>query len=436
MRDGGEKQAWKVTALTDEGVTVYASPDPKHIFVSSPSVLAFPSGRLVAVVDLVGPGVRKLPGDKGQLASSRHWVQGKIFVSRDEGQSWAFKGDFPFCQARLFLHGNTLYLLGHCGTVMIMRSSDGGESWGKPAALTRESEPGICTMQCRGNILESDGRVYLAIMVQTDTAARGSANSSAAPVVMRADVSSNLMNAGSWSFSQPVTPFRDLVPFGRLDYGGLPFFNVKSADQDSDVGGGRWAGRMGWGDPVLQRITDPDHAWHDAKGITLHLLARAYTHRSNFAGLARIREDASGAMELSLQSTPARKNVAFLPIPGGHLRFDVLHDDVSGLYWLLSAQTTDSMIRPKRLPKERIGLPCDESARLQLHFSRNLVDWCFAGLVCVSDAEGESLSCGGMAIGGNDLSVLTAVGAGGSNSPDDAVRIVHQRIADFRDLAY
>ena len=63
------------------------------------------------------------------------------------------------------------------------------------------------------------------------------------------------------------------------------------------------------------------------------------------------------------------------------MKFHLLYDEVSRLYWLLSTQATDSMRRAERLPADRFGLPDNERQRLQLHFSRNMIDWNFAGLV-------------------------------------------------------
>ena len=40
-----------------------------------------------------------------------------------------------------------------------------------------------------------------------------------------------------------------------------------------------------------------------------------------------------------------------------------------------------------RLPEDRYNLPNNERRRLQLHFSKNMIDWCFAGLVAVGPAE-------------------------------------------------
>jgi photosystem II stability/assembly factor-like uncharacterized protein len=42
--------------------------------------------------------------------------------------------DFPFMHARPFAAGESLYVLGHAGDLMIIRSDDGGETWSPPAS--------------------------------------------------------------------------------------------------------------------------------------------------------------------------------------------------------------------------------------------------------------------------------------------------------------
>ncbi|MBN2712819.1 MAG: hypothetical protein JXR97_10375 [Planctomycetes bacterium] len=45
------------------------------------------------------------------------------------------------------------------------------------------------------------------------------------------------------------------------------------------------------------------------------------------------------------------------------------------------------MINHERMPSNRHGLPDNERRRLQLHFSTDMIDWCFAGLVAIGPEE-------------------------------------------------
>lgn len=116
-------------------------------------------------------------------------------------------------------------------------------------------------------------------------------------------------------------------------------------------------------------------------------------------------------------------------MPGGQMKFHVVYDENTKLYWLLSTQATDSMIRPERLPN-------NERRRLQLHFSKNMIDWCFAGLVTVGPVENASRHYASMAIDGDDLVILSRSGDERAKSAHDGNLITFHRIRDFRSLVY
>ena len=118
------------------------------------------------------------------------------------------------------------------------------------------------------------------------------------------------------------------------------------------------------------------------------------------------------------------------------MKFHVLYDDISQLYWLLSTQATDSMTQVCRLPENRYNLPNNERRRLQLHFSKNMIDWCFAGLVAVGEVEHASRHYASMAVDGEDIIVLSRSGDHRAKSAHDGNLITFHRIIDFRSLVY
>jgi hypothetical protein len=106
------------------------------------------------------------------------------------------------------------------------------------------------------------------------------------------------------------------------------------------------------------------------------------------------------------------------------------------LYWLLSSQSTDSMTRAERLPKERFDLPNNERHRLQLHFSKNCIDWCFAGLVCAGASPKQSRHYASMIISGEDLLVMSRSGDERAATAHNGNLITFHRISRFRELVY
>jgi hypothetical protein len=118
------------------------------------------------------------------------------------------------------------------------------------------------------------------------------------------------------------------------------------------------------------------------------------------------------------------------------MKFHILYDETTRLYWLLSTQVTDSMTRADRLPPERYNLPNNERRRLQLHFSKNCIDWCFAGIVAQGDTEKQSRHYASMVIEGDDLHILSRSGDEYAFDAHQTNFISFHTIRNFRNLIY
>ncbi len=436
MRNAGPREQWKIAPLSEEPAAVFSAQDTPDIHLNGPSLCALPSGRLVISVDQYGAGVVNLPGKKGKNPHFKNWLQGRLFTSNDQGKSWEGRHNYPFAHARLFRDANTLYVMGDAGSVQIAKSSDGGNTWSAPEDLTAKLAGGDSFVMAPTAVLFAQDHLYVAAMKIMDFRQKNGFGSVHAAVILRAPAGSNLMNAKKWDVLEPAVAFRDLLPEAGLDHFGVPFYRVPHPDRGESIAHRRWAEKMGWHDAHLVQINDPAHYWHDPKGRSFHLLAVADAHRSNLAVLAKITEDPEGKMSLGWETTPAGKKQVFLPLPGGNMKFHILYDEGSKLYWLVSNQMADSMTRADKLPGTREGLPCDEDRRLQLHFSKNLVDWSFAGLIYEARQPGEFCYDPCMAIRGNDLCVACLAGEAAPGAQHSATRIVLHTIPDFRDLAW
>jgi hypothetical protein len=137
-----------------------------------------------------------------------------------------------------------------------------------------------------------------------------------------------------------------------------------------------------------------------------------------------------------LETTPSGKKIVFVPCPGGQMKFHILYDEPTKLFWLLSSQSTDSMTRKERLPAERFDLPNNERHRLQLHFSKNCIDWCFAGLVSAGDSPKQSRHYASMAIDGDDLHIASRSGDTRAKDAHNGNLITFHTVRDFRSLIY
>lgn len=408
--------------LANDFVTVYASPDPDRVFCYTPGLARLDSGRLVATLDLGGPGLKK--GDP----------HGRIFTSDDHGRTWTPRGEFPFIHARPFVAGKSLYILGHSGDLRVIRSDDSGLTWSAAAKLTE----GQAWHQSACNVIYANGCVYLVMERRTGNAIKGWAVGELAPVLMRAKVDADLTRRASWTLASEL-PFRQTIPQVEtdpaVDFFGVPFFPA-AYPTGSLPAPHRNSAPLGWLETNVVQFHDPDHIWYDPQGHTFHLWARAHTGGSGYAALAKVVENADGTMTTQLETVPSGKKMLYVPCPGGQMRFHVLYDAPTKLYWLLSTQATDSMTRADRLGADRFNLPNNERQRLQLHFSKNMVDWCFAGLVATGASPKESRHYASMVVDGDDLQILSRSGDARAKSAHDGDLITLHTVRNFRQLVY
>lgn len=411
-----------VRPLANDFVTVCESPDPASIYCYTPGLVRLDSGRLVATMDFGGKGMMK--GEQ----------RGRIFVSDDHGKTWSKRGTFPFQHARPFSAGKALYVLGQSGDLMALRSDDDGETWCAPAKLTENQN----WHQSACNVWYANGCVYLVMERRVSQNIKSWPVGELAPVLMRGRTGADLTRRENWTFASELS-FHDTIPGiesdPAIDFFGVPFY-LSAYPQGALPAPNRNSAPIGWLETNVVQFTDPDHCWFDPKGKTFHLWARAHTGGTGYAAVAKVVEGEDGGMTTMLEKVPSGKTALFLPCPGGQMRFHVLYDAQTKLFWLLSSQATDSMTRADRLPPNRYNLPNNERHRLQLHFSRNMVDWCFAGLVATGATPGEGRHYASMAIDGEDLCVLSRSGDGRAKSAHDGNLITFHTVNNFRQLAY
>jgi len=414
--------------LADKFVKIYESPDPKQVYCYSPGIARCPTGRLIATMDQGGPGVGKLPGVKRKRG---RWLwRGKVFTSDDHGKTWVHRVDFPFMHARPFVAGNSVYVLGHMGDLSVIRSDDAGETWTEAKSLTT----GQSWHQAPCTVHYANGCVYLVMERRPTKVIRTWPVGELAPVLMRGKIGTDLTKRENWTFASELV-FRDIVKSDDLDWFGVPFYKVDPVKGRS-IAPRRSCAPMGWLETNVVQIVDPDHTWYDPKGKTFHLWMRAHTGGTGLAAIAKVVENDDGSMKTMVETVPSGKRVLWVPCPGGQMKFHILYDEPTKLYWLLSSQATDSMTRAEKLPANRYNLPNNERHRLQLHFSKNCIDWCFACLVAVGGSAKQGRHYASMVIDGKDLHVLSRSGDEKAKSAHDGNFISFHTVKGFRGLVY
>lgn len=305
---------------------VFRSPYPEDVYTYSPGICSLPSGRLIATMDLGGKGVGKMPGLKKQIGAS--FLQGKIFVSDDRGESWRHVADTPMRHARPFVSGNSVYVLGHANDLTIVRSDDEGETWGEPVALTN----GQIWHQAPCNVWYANNCVYLVMERQLPYVCKAWPVSILAPVLMRAKCSDDLTKIENWTFASEIC-CKDVIDLDKCNYFGMPFYTPKDGVTNKlTEDGRRHFTPPGWLETNVVQFTDPNHIWYDETGHTFHLWMRAHTGGIGMAAVAKVVENPDGTMTTMLENAPSGKPWVYVPCPGGQMKFHILYDEKNELF--------------------------------------------------------------------------------------------------------
>jgi len=178
------------------GIVIAHQPASSGQYIGSPSIAILPNGDYVASHDFFGP-------------ASSEFVQAitTVYRSSDQGRRWKkvseIRGAF---WSSLFVHHGALYLLGpdrHHGTVLIRKSTDGGETWTQPTG----TENGLLLkgmFHCAPMpVIEHNGRIWRAMETAHGPILEWGKRYGA--MMMSAPVDADLLNAKSWTTSNFLT---------------------------------------------------------------------------------------------------------------------------------------------------------------------------------------------------------------------------------------
>ncbi len=426
MRTGGVAADWKIIAISPALADVCRSPRPDQVWLGHPSLIALPGGRLVASLDLAGPGVKGLPGAKGRHPYSGHWMMGRILLSTDKGKTWTVRAEYPFHQARLFRVGSAVYLLGIGTGLRIMRSFDGGENWTKPSDIL--AEEGREYAQTAGSVLCTRSGVYLALW-ECAVHREGSRWGTGPwlPLVLRGSPHADLTHRKSWVRSERLAWARNVSGEpGVVSHSGMD--RDRGASDDSEAVFSSWTAAH------ILPVKNPGHPWHDPAEEPACLLAQTKSRGGQRVIAGRLVEDSAGAIRIDIPAaTPGACEVC-VSLPCGGFAYDVFYDDVSRAYWLVG----NAPFRRAVFRGSRHGLSIADSdarCRLALWFSHDLLSWQFAALLDRAVEQREVRHSPSLVAVGTSLYFLCCAGRGGLGRRAYTDRITFHEVTDFRELA-
>lgn len=178
-----------------EGIVVnYNHPDDDFYgysgrYLSSPSIVRLPSGRLLIGHDVFGDGPQQ-----GLTI---------LYTSADEGETWSFLNElYPLFWAKFFVHQGKLFVIGLLrlyGDLVVSCSEDEGATWREPTILMHGDNGYQAGMhQNVTPVLRYGGRIYTGI----ECGSWGQRNSRAfGHMLLSAPAECDLMAKENWEFT-------------------------------------------------------------------------------------------------------------------------------------------------------------------------------------------------------------------------------------------
>jgi hypothetical protein len=377
--------------LAQEHTIVFHNPDRER-YVEGPGLVRLDDGTLVAVVPVV---------PRNEWSAERRATQSRTHILRsgDGGRTWQQVSELPYYSAAPWLHAGTLYLFANKGgttvrndDLLLLKSTDGGKSWSEPVTLFQGH-----FWNCHTGMVQRDNRLYWA----TDDLSLGSKRG---PRVIAGDLSGDPMNPAAWRLSAPV-----------------PFPGVPDALTNP-----RFA-------KITSQYLEPNVI--EVRG-RLRVLMTVKPKRQSTPGLCAVLdfEDKGGPIDL--------KFTQFHPMPGGQLKFCVLWDEKSQMFWATANLVVDGQgafdwwREGEKRGNFRYadGLGGNDRRFLMLLYGLDGLNWFQAGCVAQAGKISQSFMYARPVIDGDDLAIIARSSINAPNQHDADYATFH-RVNNFRSLA-
>ncbi|MFW6457015.1 MAG: hypothetical protein ACOC0A_01860 [Planctomycetota bacterium] len=368
--------------LAQEHTIVWHNPDDRF-YVEGCGLANLGGGDWLGVVPVVPRDCEK--GLRAQLPT-----QSRIHIVRsiDGGASWNKVSELPYYSAVPFLHNGAVYLFANKGgtefrndDLLLLRSDDDGATWSEPVTLFEGH-----FWNCHTGMTVKDNNIYWAVDdLSFGMQFRG-------PRVVVGDLGLDIMSPEAWRLSNPV-----------------PYFGLPDVIKDPEARG------------VHGRCLEPNVI--DVYG-RLRVLSRVWSN-----GLCAVYDISDDGRKVELDF------VQYHPMKGAGLKFCVVWDEVSGLFWATTNPSVNSqeLVDWSGIRVENKGYKGGDRRFLMLYYSLDGLNWVQAGCVAQAPKLWQSFGYPTLTIDGNDLGIIARSNINGPN-PHDADCATFHRVKNFRDL--
>ena len=361
--------------------TVIGRSPERHVFTMEPGLIKLPGGKLLATFPYLSHLRQELRPDDYRPPTLN------ICVSNDGGASWQLIGERNWVTATPFLVDGVLYLMGHLADrqdVVITRSTDEGKSWARESTLFKGH-----FWNCPTGIVFRNGHIYRAL--------GGNEAAGRETLVIAGDLSQDLLRTAAWRMSN------------RLPYPGTPKELVRNGKSES----GHWL------EPNVVEVYGRLYVLS-----TVKITSEDGWTTPGLAALCELQDD---GMELTYRF------LQYYPTPGGQLKFHIIYDEFSRLYWRTMNLPTDTSNRPDPRWQARGNFGGDRRI-LALSYGTDALNWVQAASIAATPRPWEGFQYAMPLIDGDDLLVVSRTSLNGVNQHDTNLVTLH-RVTDFRSLA-
>lgn len=390
----------KPIELAKDYTVAFTVPSSEY-FIHDPGMAVLPDGSYLVFSPLWSrkktDGEDTVPQVKNfQIENQRLRKAERVVISKssDKGKTWSEISSIPFAEATPIVMEKDIYLFTQHyqhEAVYFTVSHDGGYTWEDPVKVIDRP-----LWNCQNSMVIKDDKLYWCLD-------EGHKRLS----VICCNLTKGIMNPDAWRYTETIT---------------LP--NIP----DELVSG---VASMGWNStwPGGYALLEANTVQVNGRLFALARVVMDEYATANLCAVFEVIDDKDGFYMKFRQ---------YYPLPGGQCKFNIIRDEVSGMFWMASNLPTNSQnlldYYDMLMKTEFMGGPGNERRILVLWYSIDALNWIPAGIVAKADTMLQSFMYPSMDIDGDDLVILSRTSMN-SGSQHDADRSTVHVVSNFRDLA-